>query len=174
MHFTVGEQEIPRRIYYKANEGEEITYIDVCSLYPCVCKNGKFPVGHPTVILGKDCPEKLDGVDGLIICILLPPQNLYHLFLPDSMNNKLMHSLCRSCARDQNIYEGEHCDSDRSITGIWVIDVVLKALQKGYKILEVQEISKYTVKRYAKFKNVGGIFTGIMNEFLKINQRASG
>ena len=32
--------------YYKAGDGEQIKYVDVCSLYPWVCKYGKFPVGH--------------------------------------------------------------------------------------------------------------------------------
>ena len=34
------------RLYYKAGEGEKISYVDVCSLYPWVNKVGKYPVGH--------------------------------------------------------------------------------------------------------------------------------
>ena len=32
------------RLHYNAREGETIQYVDVMSLYPFVCKNGKFPV----------------------------------------------------------------------------------------------------------------------------------
>ncbi|XP_068993909.1 uncharacterized protein [Neodiprion pinetum] len=42
------------------NAYEEIRYVDVCSLYPFICKNGRFPVGHPTVYVGEEC-ELLTG-----------------------------------------------------------------------------------------------------------------
>jgi hypothetical protein len=42
---------------------EEIRYVDVISLYPYICKYGKFPVGHPKLYVGADCPpECLDSV----------------------------------------------------------------------------------------------------------------
>jgi len=31
------------RLHYKATEGETIQYVDVMSLYPYICKYGKFP-----------------------------------------------------------------------------------------------------------------------------------
>jgi len=31
------------RLHYKALEGKNIQYVDVMSLYPYVCKDGKFP-----------------------------------------------------------------------------------------------------------------------------------
>ena len=34
------------RLHYKAREGETIQYVDVMSLYPYVCKNCNFLVGH--------------------------------------------------------------------------------------------------------------------------------
>ena len=30
--------------YYSVEEGEKIKYLDACSLYPYICKRGKFPV----------------------------------------------------------------------------------------------------------------------------------
>jgi hypothetical protein len=42
-------------LHYKAAEGETILYVDVMSLYPCICKYFKFPVGHPATHVGDDC-----------------------------------------------------------------------------------------------------------------------
>ena len=39
------------KLYQEIDESsnEEIKYIDVCSLYPTICKYGQFPLGHPTI-----------------------------------------------------------------------------------------------------------------------------
>ena len=37
----------------RCGDNEKIKYIGVCSLYPWVCKYGKFPVGHPQVCVYK-------------------------------------------------------------------------------------------------------------------------
>ena len=39
------------KLYQEIDESasEEIKYIDVCSLYPYVCKYGLFQLGHPTI-----------------------------------------------------------------------------------------------------------------------------
>jgi len=62
-------------LHYKPKEGEKIKYIDICSLYPFVCKYGKFPIGHPEVIVGHEkCSQfDLNKIDGLIKCDILPP-----------------------------------------------------------------------------------------------------
>jgi hypothetical protein len=44
------------KTHYRVKEGEEIEYVDVISLYPYICKYGKFFVGHPEVYVGADCP----------------------------------------------------------------------------------------------------------------------
>ena len=75
--------------YYQIRDGEKINYIDICSLYPYICKIGKFPIGHPEVFVGEDC-KKLMGTDyndmsrveGLVKCRVLPPQHLRHPVLP--------------------------------------------------------------------------------------------
>ncbi|KAK5650120.1 hypothetical protein RI129_001149 [Pyrocoelia pectoralis] len=73
--------------YYKAKDGEKIKYIDVCSLYPWVCKYGKFPVGHPDIFVGKECSNlDLSKTDGVIKCKVLPPQTLFHPVLPTKLN----------------------------------------------------------------------------------------
>jgi hypothetical protein len=41
------------RFHHEIREREEtIEYVDVMSLYPYVCKFGKFPIGHPTIHVG--------------------------------------------------------------------------------------------------------------------------
>jgi len=44
------------KTYYIVEDGEQIHYVDVISLYPYICKYGKFPVGHPEAYVGEDCP----------------------------------------------------------------------------------------------------------------------
>src|SRR3978361_846266 len=77
------------RSYYKCKPDEKIKYVDVCSLYPWVCKYGKFPIGHPTAVLVGDekCRSALPGVNGLIKCRILPPTDPYHPVLPMKANN---------------------------------------------------------------------------------------
>ena len=61
--------------YYTVKDGEKISYTDICSLYPYICRIGKFPVGHFEVFIGEDC-KKLMGddynnvlrVEGLVKC----------------------------------------------------------------------------------------------------------
>ena len=69
-------------------------YVDVMSLYPYVCKNGKFPVGHPFIHVGDVCKEKETclRMEGLIKCTIVPPERLYHPVLPFRANQKLMFS----------------------------------------------------------------------------------
>ena len=46
------------RLHCNIHEGEEtIQYVDVMSLYPYVCKCGKFPVGHPVNNAGDACQD---------------------------------------------------------------------------------------------------------------------
>ncbi|XP_055381852.1 uncharacterized protein LOC129612329 [Condylostylus longicornis] len=145
--------------YYKCKHAEKINYIDVCSLYPYVCKYGKFPIGHPKLHIGntKCYSLNLQNINGLIKCKILPPERLYHPVLPLKQNNK--------CLR----YADE-----RVLTGTWVIDEVIKALEKNYRILETYEIWEYDVSQYNKLKNAEGLFSKMMDKFLKIKQEASG
>lgn len=161
--------------YYKIKDDEKIKYVDICSLYPWACKYGKFPIGHPKVFVGEECTMlDLNTTDGLIKCKILPPQELYHPVLPIKMNDKLMFVLCRTCGQTMNQSDCNHTTEERALVGSWVIDEVLKALEKGYKILQTYEIWSYTVQQFDKSKNVAGLFTAMMNKFIKIKQQASG
>lgn len=162
-------------MYYKAKTGEKIRYLDICSLYPYICKTGKFPIGHPEVLIGEDCQNvNLLEIDGLIKCKILPPQSLYHPVLPIKMNNKLMFVLCRTCGEQMNPGDCSHSDNERSLISTWVVQEVVKAIEKGYKVQEIYEIWKYEVQQYDKENQVNGLFTEMMNKFIQVKQEASG
>jgi len=57
------------RLHYIARENETIQYVDVMSLYLYICKNNKFPIGHPVIHVGDACLQ----MDGLIKCSIVPP-----------------------------------------------------------------------------------------------------
>ncbi|XP_018568461.1 uncharacterized protein LOC108908806 [Anoplophora glabripennis] len=161
--------------YYKVNQGEKIKYLDVCSLYPWVCKYGKFPVGHPKIYLGEECNTlDLKEIDGLIKCKILPPQNLYHPVLPQKINNKLMFVLCRICAQQMQRNTCSHEEDERALSGTWVIDEVVKALEKGYRLMEIYEVWNYEMQKFDKITKAEGLFTTMMNKFIKAKQQASG
>lgn len=164
------------RTYYKCKEGEKIKYIDVCSLYPYICKYGKFPLKHPEVIVGdENCKkEDLKLIHGLIKCTILPPQDLYHPVLPVKSHNKLMFILCNSCGKSLQQETCHHKEEERCLTGTWVIEEVVKAVEMGYVLKEIHEIWKYNVIQYNKNNNEEGLFTAMMNKFIKIKQQASG
>ncbi|KAK4883382.1 hypothetical protein RN001_006701 [Aquatica leii] len=165
------------KLYYKCEEvNEKICYFDVCSLYPYVNKYCKYPIGHPIIHIGHETCSKLpiDTVEGLIKCLVLPPQNLYHPVLPYRLHNKLMFILCRTCAESLNQEECYHNDTDRSFVGTYVADELRKAVSLNYKILELFEIWEYKIEQYSAIGNTNGLFSGYINNFLKLKQECSG
>lgn len=163
------------KTYHQICRNERIKYLDVCSLYPWVCKYGKFPVGHPQVFVGQDC-EKLNlmEIDGLIKCKILPPTNLFHPVLPSKKNDKLMFVLCNACGDDLNTNDCNHSELERALTGTWVLDEIKKALIKGYKMLNIYEVWKYDIKQHSDSVIDSGLFTAMMNKFVKLKTQASG
>ncbi|XP_067651372.1 uncharacterized protein [Haliotis asinina] len=101
------------KLYYEAKEEEEIKYVDVCSLYPYICKYGTYPLGHPEI---KDHPPVSDLFDlhGLIQCRVLPPTDLYHPVLPYRIHGKLLFPLCRTCAEKELDESCPHRDEDQA------------------------------------------------------------
>jgi len=75
------------KTYYRVKLGEEIRYVDVISLYPYICKYGKFPVGHPKLYMGAVCPPNCLDREGIMKCKVLPPRKLYHPVLPCNSNS---------------------------------------------------------------------------------------
>jgi hypothetical protein len=59
----------------------------------------------------------------------------------------MLFCLCRSYVFEHNTTnEFKHLsDAERCLDGTWVIDEVRLAVDKGYKILEIQEVYQYKV-----------------------------
>ncbi|KAG8233074.1 hypothetical protein J437_LFUL013074 [Ladona fulva] len=162
------------KLYYKVRKGEKIRYIDICSLYPYVNKWMKYPVGHPTIFVGDECPP-IEECEGIVKCTTLPPRGLYHPVLPYQCGGKLTFPLCRSCVEGSVQEDCPHDGEDeRSITGTWVSEEVKKALQMGYKMTACHEVWNYKTTIYDRTSNEGGLFSGYINKFLKLKQEASG
>lgn len=165
------------------NENETISYIDICSLYPYVCKTGKYILGHPEIFLGhEECLSFVGGdlqdlskVEGLVKCDVLPPRDLYHPVLPYRMHNRLLFPLCRKCAEDMCQNDCTHEEiKDRIISGTWVVDELRKAISKGYKITKIHEIWQYETTQYDPVTDEGGLFPLFVKVFSKYKTQASG
>ena len=154
------------RLWYEAGPGEEIRYIDICSLYPYVLKYGIFPVGHPTIITEHFLSDLRD-YQGLIKCRVLPPKELYHPVLPYKSKGKLTFPLCRTCVEDRVQISCTHTDSQRTLDGTWVTLELFKALDQGYHVVKVFEVWHFEETSTDLFKDY-------IDTFLKQKQEASG
>jgi hypothetical protein len=90
-------------LHKKIEEGQEtIEYCDVMSLYPYICKYGKFPIGHPAIYAGDECRDvEAKKKKGLIKCCVMPPKKLFHPVFPYRFNQKLLFCLSHMCRRIQ-------------------------------------------------------------------------
>ena len=84
------------RLLYDVGESkrEQIKYIDVCSLYPWVCKYQMFPTGHPEIRTDHLDANYVRQYEGLIKCQVLPPTDLYQPVLSYHCQGKLIFPLC--------------------------------------------------------------------------------
>ncbi|KAJ8018898.1 putative DNA polymerase [Holothuria leucospilota] len=161
------------KLHHVIRTGEKIRYIDVCSLYPWVCKYGEFPVGHPTIITENF--GNLFDYNGLIQCRVLPPRGLYHPVLPQRINDKLLFPLCAACAAEENQATCRHSDAERALDGTWVSLELHKALEKGYTLMKIHEVWHFEeTTQYDPSTKEGGLFADYINTFLKLKQEADG
>ena len=156
------------KLHYKFKENECGRYVDFCSLYPTVQYYQKFPISHPTKIHN---PEKYcKSWYGLIKCKVVPPRKLYHPVLPQRIKvdsyEKLVFTLCKTCAETRNQNKCKHTDTQRSFIGTWTTDEVSKALEKGYKILRIYEVWHFA-------KSTDTLFKGYIRRFIKIKLESS-
>ena len=166
---------------YSVKNGEKIKYYDVTSLYPFICKTSSFPLGHPRIYIGSQCDEltsgnnqNLNNVQGLIKCKILPPQNLFLPLLGQKYNGRLIFGLCNTCCIETRQTDCTHPPNKRIMTGTWVADEVKKAVELGYKIIEILIIWQYEMCQYNNDTKTGGLFAGYIDKFLKLKQQASG
>ena len=135
---------------FKQIKGEKMCYVDFISLYPYVQKRGKYPAGHPQILINDECGSvNVKDIFGLIKCNILPPRNLYFTVLTVCVHEKLF-PLCYTCAAANNLERCDHSENQRSIMGTWTSIEINKAIEKGYPILNIYEIFHYS----KQFKNM--------------------
>ena len=107
-----------------------------------MCKYGEFPIGHPTIITENFEPISATRrpYKGMIRCRILPPRGLFHPVLP-YRTDKLMFPLCATCADTRNNDRCTHTDEERQLCGTWPSCEIYKALELGYTITEMIEVS---------------------------------
>ena len=157
------------KLLYNFKENECGRYVDFCSLYPTVQYYKKYPIGHPVKINNpkKYCKKSWYG---LIKYKVLPPRKLYHPVLPQRIKvdsyEKLIFTLCKKCAETRNQSKCKHTESQRSFIGTFTTDEVSKAVDKGYKVIEVYEVWHFD-------KTSDDLFKGYIRRFMKIKLESS-
>lgn len=154
---------------------EKIKYVDYTSLYPWVCKHGKFPIGHPKVYHkgSPNMPTDINKIEGLVKITILPPPDLFHPLLPYRCNNKLTFPLCRTCVESMSKTKCTHSIEERAIIGTWVSLEIQKAVQLGYRILDIHSVWDFEEVSQLD-NNSNGLFGDYIDCFLKLKIEASG
>ena len=156
------------KLLYNFKENECGRYVDFCSLYPTVQYYQKYPIGHPTKIFNHEKYDK--SWYGLIKCKVFPPIRLYHPVLPQRIKvdnyEKLIFTLCKTCAETRNQNKCNHTDAKRSFIGTWTTDEISKAIDKGYKVLRTYEVWHFD-------KSTDDLFKGYIRRFMKIKLESS-
>ena len=163
------------KCHYQVAEGEEIHYKDVTSLYPFINKYGTYPIGHPTILVNPS-NQNIQEYFGLAKVDVLAPEALLHPVLPVKHNQKLLFPLCLKCVEDQEQrpwFERtnlcKHTDEERKLTGTWCTPELMKAVEKGYRILKIHEVWHFPEDQRRK-----GLFAPYVNTWLKHKTEASG
>ena len=156
------------KLLYDFKENECGRYVDFCSLYPTVQYYKKYPIGHPVKI--HDPKKHCKSWYGLIKSKVVPPKGLYHAVLPQRIKvdsyEKLIFTLCKTCAETSNQNKCKHSDNERSLIGTWTTDEVNEAIKKGYKVLETYEVWHFA-------KSMDTLFKGYIRRFMKMKLESS-
>ena len=161
------------KLYHDCQGEEQILYVDYTSLYPWVCKYATMPKGHPDIITSNF--DDLSTYFGLVRCTVIPPRGLLHPVLPYRAHGKLMFALCRACLETKQQTPCLHSDGERSLRGSWPTPEVLKALEKGYVISNIEIVWHWPEQEsYDPETKSGGLFADYIDTFLKIKQESSG
>jgi hypothetical protein len=143
--------------YYECQEGEEIKYIDVCSLYPYVCAMKELPIGFPLILHSNIQKERLHPTS-------TDPYWGYAQILVECPCKELIGLLP---SRDKKTKRLQF-DLQTKI-GIWHTEEIYFAIEKGYKILHI-----YQVYHWEKENRNCELFKGYVDYFLRIKQESEG
>jgi len=75
----------------------------------------------------------------------LPPRKLYHTVFLYKNGSKLILPLFSTCADTMNQGNYAHSHVERCIVGTWVLDLVRKAIDVGYGLVDVFEFWECSV-----------------------------
>ena len=78
-----------------------------------------------------------------------------------------MFPLCKTCADTLNQNPCTHTGEERAILGTWCHVELMKAIEKGYEVLEIHEVWHWE-------QTTNELFRGYVNMYLKRKQEASG
>ena len=168
-----GGRTCAHKIFEKATDDREITYLDVTSLYPAVNYFTPYPVGVPDVIIPKESkvnwksPEDIIHT-GLYKVRIIAPKDLYLPVLPirtSSKDPRLMFPLCIQCAAN-NTRKCVHTDEQRAWTSTITSIELKEALLQGYRVTRC-----YRIWSYLKTDH---LFKEYVQVFMKIKVEASG
>lgn len=154
--------------------GEEIHYLDFCSLYPYINKTGRLPLKHPEIIT-RDFDMTMKSYFGIAHVKILPPRDNYFGVLPHRARGKLHFPLCQKCCDTGDQGECNHSPSERALVGSWCTPEILEAQKAGYKILQIYEVYNYKEStQYDSETGEGGLFAKQVDTFLKLKAESSG
>ena len=154
------------KLHHECQQDEKIRYSDFTNLYPHVNRCKVLPIGHPRIST-ENFNEDISNYFGLIKCTVLPPRSLFHPVLPYRTQGELMFALCKTCADTCNYIPYTHNVHERAIQGTWCSVELVKALEKGYRILQMHEVWHFSRK-------IDTLFRDYMDTFAKIKLEASG
>ena len=171
-HAFAGGKTNATKLYHRCEDGEQIEYADIVSEYPTVLKYRDFPAGHPEIIVEPGTCD-IQDLFGMIKCDVLPPRKLYHPVLPVHVEGKLLFPLCRSCISVELEKEVpfrsctcQHSAEERCITGTWCSPELMKAVEKGYKILHVYEVHHFA-------ERLNGFCPSYIDKWMKVKAENS-
>ena len=78
-----------------------------------------------------------------------------------------MFPLCKTCADTLNQNPCTHLDEERAILGTWCHVELMKAIEKGYEVLEIHEVWHWE-------QTTDELFKDYVDTFLKLKQEANG
>ena len=78
-----------------------------------------------------------------------------------------MFPLCKTCTDTLNQNPCTHTDQQRAILGTWCHVELMKAIEKGYQVLEIHEVWHWE-------ETTNQLFSPYVNLYLKRKQEASG
>ena len=78
-----------------------------------------------------------------------------------------MFPLCKTCTDTLNQNPCTHTDEERAILGTWCHVELMKAIEKGYEVLEIHEVWHWE-------ETTNQLFSPYVNLYLKRKQEASG